>query len=195
MERIDVVLNGIKRTGGHFVFKATSSHRVVSETEFKAARSHNFCILRSSALINRQLLWTRTSGPENWLSGLEILYLDTSRLIFEWKRHGSRRDFIKLPDPAENSRTTYAFVFTPPHTDQDSESTLDDGEWLSKALVRVDIGVQMRCNANISIHSFWKRKDLDYPKLSHIPHMRFADIPRSHLESRLLLFPLRSLRR
>jgi hypothetical protein len=45
----------------------------------------------------------------------------------------------------------------------------------------------MRYNANISIHSFRERKDLDYPELSHIPHLRFADIPRSHLQTAVII--------
>jgi hypothetical protein len=49
MERIGMTLNAIERTGNNFVYKASSSHRIVSEAEFKAARLQDCCILKSSA--------------------------------------------------------------------------------------------------------------------------------------------------
>jgi hypothetical protein len=198
-ERIGIVLNAVERTGNHFVHKAASSHRVVSAAEFQTARLQDCCILRTSAHANRQMLWVRNpvrTPVRNpalgfWLWKPETLYLDTSGSIAEWRRHKSRREFIELPDPAETGScgTTYGFVVTPPQRNNPIPTiVIDDEKEVWKVLVRVDLGVEVRYTAKVSIHCLCEPKGLDDKDLSYIPRMRATDIPQSRFQT----MPLRS---
>jgi hypothetical protein len=124
-----------------------------------------------------------------WLWKPETLYLDTSGSVAEWRRHKSRRDFIELSDPAETGScgTTYSFVVTPPQRNNPLPTVImGDEKELSKVLVRVDLGAEVRYTAKVSIHSFCEPKGLDAKDLSYIPRMRATDIRQSRFQTVLV---------
>jgi hypothetical protein len=167
--RIGIPLCAVGKSCKTFTFSPNSSHRIISASEFSAARPRDCCILRTSKYLTRQLLAinNRSSLLHSWRP--EVFHLDPSKPTCAWEPLVPGRAFIPIPEYPR--QTSYGVLFHHRLLSQELKNNNDDQSHL-KILVRVDIGIEARYNVNLGTQLLYVPGTASWIDPSDIPSLR-----------------------